>query len=60
MRVAPIDVTHADFAANEAVVRRGIEAAALFLDWFIKFDPSAKTTVQPDIGEHATPEIGRD
>jgi hypothetical protein len=41
-RVDAIDITRADFAANEAVVREGIETAASLLDWYTKMHPSPK------------------
>jgi len=49
LRVEPIEMTNADFAANEVVVRKGIEAAALLLDWF-STNQSKGTAVQPNNG----------
>lgn len=43
-RIDPLDMTQADFSANEAVVRKGIETAALLLDWFTKTRPPESAT----------------
>lgn len=47
--VDPIDMTKADFSASEAVIRKGIEAAALLLDWYTKMHPDS-AAVQPNNG----------
>lgn len=49
-RVDPIDMTKADFKANEGLVRKGIETAASLLDWYAKMHPSANAAVQPNSG----------
>jgi hypothetical protein len=46
IRVEPIDVTKADFTTTEALARKGIETAALLLDWYMKVHPSTKTGAQ--------------
>ncbi len=35
IRVDPVDMTKADFALNEAVIRKGIESAVLLFEWFV-------------------------
>lgn len=59
-RVEPIDMTRADFAANEAAIRRGIETAASLLDWFTKMHaPGGTTALQTNNGAQASPASGR-
>ena len=41
--VDSVDMTHTDFASCEESIRKGIEAAALLLDWFIKIPGAPRT-----------------
>jgi len=58
VRVDPVDITHADFASCEHSIRKDIETAAILLDWFMKIQPEAQASMQPNNGVQATPASG--